>query len=115
MASSIDAIRAPGLSLRRPSMDRRGLTALSVKHRGQPRSNAKRFVALKRYAGTQSRVSLPSNTNHFGSIATAALGIKVFTVPDQSMSCVPFVFPEGEIVFIFIFIFIFERPSGGQK
>jgi hypothetical protein len=25
MASSIDAIRAPGLSLRRPSMDRRGL------------------------------------------------------------------------------------------
>ena len=32
MASSIDAIRAPGLSLRRPSMDRRGLAAFSIKH-----------------------------------------------------------------------------------
>ena len=92
MASSIDAIRAPALSLRRPSMDRRGLTALSVKHRGLPRSNAKRFVALKRYAGTQSRVSPPLNTNHFANIAAAASGMTVFTVRDQSMSCVPFVF-----------------------
>jgi hypothetical protein len=94
MASSIDAIRAPGLSLRRPSMDRRGLTAHSVKHRGQLRSNGKRFVALKRYAGTQSRVSPPLHTNHFANIDTAALGSTVFTVLDQSMSCVPFVLPR---------------------
>jgi len=67
--------------------------ALSVKHCGQPRSNAKRFVALKRYAGTRSRVSPPSNKNHFAKIATAASGSMVITVPDQSISRVPFVLP----------------------
>ena len=58
--------------------------ACSIKHRGQPLPNAKQFVALKCYAGTQSRVSPPLNTSHFGNIATAALGSTVFNVLNQS-------------------------------